>query len=328
MKETSFIKGVERLINPIDVGTLHFMQGLNDFLPTRVQKKMVAASAKKNPQMGFVVEPYSYFLCYEIADLHKASTYLPDGFKLIKTKIFEDTEPTYYGIIGCFSAHTSGFWGLRIECYIIAENTHTGLLSWIIMDYDTNTITYDPKNGLSSPNAPGSIITTDYNGTLHVDVINKTRRALKFESDLTCGEFKSLDKRLWIEGNLSVAYGKHKIDGDPGIFSLTFKPEEFSKALSLPKESLNLISNTWFPELFESKPKELVCFPFAQHFLSDSPGFSSQLSNESELTTKVNRTNFDQIKVFSTESFKKMFLLSGTFSFAITATLLTLLILK
>ncbi len=101
--------------------------------------------------MGFVVEPYSSFLCYEIADIDKAKSLLPDGFKLIKTKVFENDEPKYYCIFGCFRAHTSAFWGARTEFYIIAEDQKTGLLSWIIVDYDTDTISYDKKMALDRP---------------------------------------------------------------------------------------------------------------------------------------------------------------------------------
>lgn len=324
----SFIKGVERLVNPVDVGTLHFIQSFNNFLPLSVQKKLVAASAKKTPHMGFVVEPYSYFLCYEIKDFDQAKSYLPDGYNLVKTKIFNDTEPGYYGIFGCFNAHTSGFWGLRVECYVIAEDSKTGMLSWIIIDYDTNTITYDPKNGLSDANATGSILTTDFNGKLYLDMKNKKGRALAFESDITSGAMKALDKRLWIEGNLSVAYGKNKIDGDPGRFSLTFDPQEFEKALRIPLDHITVEANSWFPNLFNAHPSELVCFPYAQHFLSDSPGFSSQLKDEYELSSAVQNTNFDSIEVFSTKSFKRMFLLGGVMSFAINLTLLLLLIFK
>jgi len=187
--------------------------------------------------LGFVVEPYSYFLCYEIKDIEQAKYILPEGYKILKTKIFEDTEPGYYGIIGCFNAHTSEFWGLRIEFYIIAEDTKTGMISWIIIDYDTNTITYDPKNGLSDPNATGSIMTTDYKGIIYCDIKNKSERMLEFESDISTGEMTLLDQRLWIEGNLSVAYGKYKTNGDSEKFSLTFNPLEFKETLEFHLET-------------------------------------------------------------------------------------------
>ena len=152
MKKENFAKSVERLVDPITVGSLHLLQSFNQLLPKSAQKQIVRASSKKTPYMGFVVEPYSSFLFYEIADHDKAKALLPEGFELVKTKVFSDDEPKFYCIIGCFRAHTSAFWGIRTEFYIIAEDKSTGMLSWIIVDYDTNTISYDNKNGLTSPN--------------------------------------------------------------------------------------------------------------------------------------------------------------------------------
>jgi hypothetical protein len=306
MNTDKFVEGVERLIKPIEVGTLHYMQNFNDMLPTNVQKKIVSKSANVTPYMGFVVEPYSYFLNYELKDLELAKSFLPDGFRLIKTKIFDDDEPKYYGIFGCFNAHTSGFWGLIVEFYIIAENEATGMLSWIIVDYDTNTITYDPGSGLSSPNAKESIMTVDYNGVVMMDSKNNDNRRLKFNSNISHGQFKALDQRLWIEGNLSIAYGKKKSKEDPGLFSLTFDPREFEKGLKIDKSDLEIVHNDWFPGLFEEQPSQILCFPYAQHFLSDSPGHSSDIRTTEEMLAKHDDVNFAEIPLFSTKKFKKM----------------------
>lgn len=59
--------------------------------------------------MSFVVEPYSLFLCYEIIDIKRAESLLPDNFELVKTKIFDTDKPKYYCIFGCIRAHTSAF---------------------------------------------------------------------------------------------------------------------------------------------------------------------------------------------------------------------------
>lgn len=328
MMKKDFIKGVERLVNPVDVGTIHFIQYFNNFVPKNIQKKMIDKSGELTPHMGFVVEPYSYFLCYEIADLEKAKSFLPDGFDLVKTSVFENGEKKYYGIIGCFNAHTSGFWGMRVEFYIIAEDRKTGLMSWIIVDYDTNTITYDPQNGLSDPNATGSLLTVDYSGTLYVDVQNDNGRQLIFNSDITSGQMENLDQRLWVEGNLSIAYGRNKSIDDPGLFSLTFDPKEFEKGIRISKDSFNLQVNNWYPGLFKPEPQELVCFPYAQHFLSDSPGHNSELKSEEDLIEAVDQVDFDDIKIFSTKKFKKTFLSGGALSIAINVLLLTFILIS
>ncbi len=329
MKNINFTKGVEKLIDPINVGSLHFMQFFNNLLPKNIQRKLVNSASKKTPYMGFVVEPYSYFLCYEIQDIERAKSLLPEGFELIKTKIFENDEPKYYCIFGCITAHTSAFWGLRVEFYVIAEDKKTGLLSWIIIDYDTNTISYDKKQGLMNPNTSNSIITTDYSGKLFVEVNrNDNQRQLIFESDLSEGVMTKLDQRLWLEGNLSIGYGKDISINDADIFSLKFDPLEVEKALSIPLDSLNMEVNSWFPGLFKDTPTQIACFPYAQHFISDSPGYASNLKNKQELISAVEKVDFGKIKVFSTEFFKIMFIASGIISFLITITLLILLYFK
>lgn len=328
MKKNAFIKGVEKLVNPIDVGTIHFIQSFNNMLPLSIQKKMIRKSGEATPYMGFVVEPYSYFLFYEIKDMAKARSFLPEGFRLIKSKIYEDSEPKYYSIMGCFNAHTSGFWGMRVEFYVIAEDETTGMLTWIIADYDTNTITYDPKHGLSDPNAPGSLMTIDYNGTIHVDVKNLKGRRLNFSSNIKEGKMKSLDSRLWIEGNLSIAYGRLKADDDPGRFSLTFNPEEFKEGLQIPLANLDMTTNTWYPDLLGQVPDEALCFPYAQHLISDSPGHSSLYESESQLRKALETIDLDNAKPFSTKSFKKMMMVGGIMSMVSQTLLVLLLLLK
>lgn len=240
--------------------------------------------------------------------------------------MYTDDEPKYYGVFGCFNAHTSGFWGLRVEFYIIAEDRSTGMLTWVIADYDTNTITYDPKHGLSDPNATGSIMTVDYNGGLVLDMKNNRGRGLVLTSDIKQGKMKSLGQRLWIEGNLSIVYGRSKSEDNPGLFSLIFNPDEFKEALRIPKEALNIELNNWFPGLFKDKPEEVLCFPYAQHFLSDSPGHSSLLKNEKELNRAVENTDFEQIQRFSTKKFKTMFMIGSTVALLVNAALVALLI--
>jgi len=327
MIKNTFSKGVESLVNPMEVGALQFLQTFPQKLPKSLQKKLVKSSAEKIPYMGFVVEPYAFFLCYEIIDLKKARELLPAGFDLIKTKIFEDDEPKYYCIFGCFKTHTSAFWGARAEFYVIAEDKQTGLLSWIIIDYDTNTLSYDNKNALRLPNSTKGLITINYSGRLFVDIKKDDKsRELVFDSEIEKGKMKGLDQRLWLEGNLSIGYGRILSDGNEDVFSLKFDPGEVERALQIPLEALNLISNKWYPGLFEAIPSQVLCFPYAQHFISDSPGRSSNIKNKEELVAEVEAINFDHLEVFSTKSFKTMFLVGGIISALITTTLVILLI--
>jgi len=327
MKHARFIKGVEKLVNPMTVGALHFMQPLNKLLPKSIQKAFVHSSAKKIPFMGFVVEPYAFFLCYEIADQAQAESLLPDGFRLIKTSVFETDTPAYYGIISCFRSHTSTFWGTRAECYVIAEDEKTGLLSWIIVDYDSDTISYDRQSGLKSPNASRAVHTTDYDGRLYVDIARDDHsRRLAFTADLVGAEQLPLDQRLWLEGNLSVGYGRLLSENQADIFSLIFNPEEVTQALAISGDKFTLEENSWFPGLFKTTPAKLVCFPYAQHFVSDSPGASSAIRNKDELVAATEKTDFDTTAVLSAKPFYRMLAINMLVSAIITLGLIALTI--
>lgn len=327
MRHADFIKGVEKLINPMTVGALHFIQPLNRLLPKPIQKAFIRSSAKKIPFMGFVVEPYAFFLCYEIADQAQAEALLPDGFRLVKTSIFDKDTPGYYGIIGCFRSHTSTFWGTRAECYVIAEDEKTGLLSWIIVDYDSDTISYDSQNGLKSPNAGKAVHTTDYEGRLYVDIPRDDHsRRLAFTADLTDAKHLPLDQRLWLEGNLSIGYGRLLSKNRADIFSLTFNPGEVAQALTIPANKFTLEENSWYPGLFNSSPSQLVCFPYAQHFVSDTPGSSSAIKNKEGLVAAAKKIDFDNTPVFSAKSFYRMAAINILLSATITLVLIALTI--
>jgi hypothetical protein len=329
MREISFAKGVERLVNPMEVSALQFLQTFSGKLPKFVQKKLVTSSAAKIPYMGFVVEPYAFFLCYEILDLEIAKSLLPDGFELIKTKIFEEDEPKYYCIFGCFKTHTSAFLGARAEFYIIAEDKKTGLLSWIIVDYDTNTISFDNKNALRAPNSNKGLITINYEGQVFVDIKRDDKsRGLVFDCNIEKAKNAKLDERLWVEGNLSIGYGKDLAAGDVGIFSLKFEPREVEKALRIPMKELNLEMNTWFPGLFGEQPTQILCFPYAQHFISDSPGSMSSIKSKEELISAVSSVDFENLEVFSAKDIKKGIAIGLIVSWLTTITIIIFLLFK
>jgi hypothetical protein len=246
-----------------------------------------------------------------------------------KTKIFTNDTPKYYCIFGCFRAHTSAFWGARTEFYIIAEDDKTGMLSWLIVDYDSNTISYDNKNGLKAPNSTNSVITINHRGKLFVDIKrDDNSRHIEFNIDTEKGAMQNLNQRLWLEGNLSIGYGSNFSKESADIFSLRFEPCEVEKALQIPLDSINITHNDWFSGLINEKPAVVACFPYAQHFISDSPGHSSNLKNKKELIESINKFDFTNINALSVKSFKRSLLINALISFVITATLVILYIYK
>ena len=159
-----FIKRTENLVTPKAVATMHRRAEMLTRLPVGVQKWFVSRAGGKDEYVGFIVEPYSLFLAYEITDEAAASRLLPPGYELVPTAIFVGTEPRLCGVIGAFNVHTSVFWGTRIELSLIAENGTTGMLSWVICDYEANTISYDPGQGFSGSSTSRCVVTTSHSG--------------------------------------------------------------------------------------------------------------------------------------------------------------------
>lgn len=107
MKVDDFAGGSERLVNPIEVGKVHYLQRYLRILPKSWQRKIVTNASKKAPKMGFVVEPYAFFLFYEIKDLNRVEHLLPSDFEVAKSRVFADDAEKYYGIVSLFRLHTS-----------------------------------------------------------------------------------------------------------------------------------------------------------------------------------------------------------------------------
>ena len=288
-----FIKNTEKMILPGKVGPLFQRAEMLSKLPLKIQKFIIERGSKNDPFIGFVVEPYSFFLSYEITNVEEASKYLPPDYELIPCTMFEGTEPKYCAIIGIFNVHTSVFWGSRIELYVIAENKKTGLLSWIISDYESNTISYDPGQGFAGSTINHSVVTTSYEGEVIVDIESKeSPNRIALTADLKSGVQTPLNQRLWVEGNLSVDYGGHLEDSSESKpFGLIFDPKEMMHALNIPLDQVAIDHNTFGDKMLASRPFEALCFPYAQHFLTTSFPIVSSIKNEDELEDAVKTFN-------------------------------------
>lgn len=300
MKNEKLIKAVEKLVDPIESGAMHVIQQYNQTLPVSIQNKMVSASASKNPYMGFIVEPYALFSCHKIVDFDYFNNQLQDNFKLIKTKVFDNDIEDYYLIIGSFSVRTSAFFGNRIEAYAICEDTNTGLLTWVIIDVLTNTIGYEERYGLVPANAKVTV-TTSFDQAITVDA--KRQNASYAANCNLNGQALPLDKRLWIEGNLSVGYGK-KLATNGDAFPLLFDVHEVDQGFKA--EDYDVDISNWFGGVAEAKPAVVLYFPYAQHFISASPGVKQTIKSQEEMERVLADIDFDQLEVYSSKGMFKL----------------------
>lgn len=264
-----FIKKTESLVRPQDVTAISFLGDFNRYLPKKTQQKLMKKGSEKIPYMGFVVDPYCFFLTYRITDRAKAQSLLPEGYELAETAFFKGDEKHPTLIVCAFSARTSAFAGIRLEFYIIARDTETGLISWIIADYETNTNSHDPKNGFCGYTCDKALYTTTPYGELISEFKRKnSSREFSVVADIKSGEVRQLDEVLWVEGNLSVDYGGFLKDESSENFSLIFDPVLMKEAFELPLHSINLVKNTYFEDLIDGDtPVKAAVFPYSQHFI-------------------------------------------------------------
>jgi hypothetical protein len=256
-------------------------------LPLRLQRYIADVGARITPHMSFVVEPYSVFLAFEITDTEAAARLLPPGYSLLPSAMFGETPKRLCAILGAFNAHTNVFWGSRVEFYLVAENCETGLLSWIIEDYESNTNSYDPRRGFIGPSTAHSVVTTSYRGEVIVDIESaRSSNSLALVADLKSSTLAELDQRLWIEGNLSVDYGG-ELQQCTKPFSLIFDPGEMAQALKLPLDGISLCMNTFGQGMLDPMPFEVACFPYAQHFITTSVPTATTMRTAEDLERAV-----------------------------------------
>lgn len=307
MNKYKFIKKVEAMIKTDDIAILRLMGPLLKYVPGKFQAKALENSSKDNPYLGFVVEPYSTFLFYELIDLKWAQRLIPDGFELEKTKVFADGEAKYYIAFAAFNVKTSAFAGTRLEVNIIARSKSTGLISWIIVDYDTNTLSHDSLKGVIDYTTKETIFTTDYDGNIIVDINNPDKkRTLIVDLDSNDAQYKQVEREFWLEGNLSVGYGREISKNSPNAFAMKFDPKEVEKAYRVELNKVNMIKNTWYPGLFNNQIDEALYFPFAQHYLSDSPGNYSKHDNVEAMIREYQNLDLDSIPPYSAESLRNI----------------------
>jgi hypothetical protein len=324
MNDEKFIKRVETLIDPMAVSSLLTFQRLRKLLPRAIMKRLLHRAARKVPRIGFVIDPYSLFLFFRLKDIEQAKSMLPERYELAKTSIFADEEPDYYMGIGNLSTRASTFWGVRQESYLIARDKVTGLLSWIFIDILSNTVIALPTEGIASPNTETAVFTTNAKGEVFLDIREAgTARGFAMKGSIRNAERRALDEPIWLMGNTSIGHSKRFADGEDRPFAVIFDPAEVHEALEVPLEDIEIRQNTLFPGLAETEPCKALCFPFAQHYIADSPGCFTSVTDRDDMIRHYTReAESDDLKTFS----GRTILVQIGISFAVCAAVIILLL--
>ncbi|AFA47685.1 hypothetical protein [Acetobacterium woodii] len=282
-----FIKDTEKKITPDGIAmTFNNAQKLMK-LPRFLQNLIIKQNTKTNQYMGFVVEPYSLFLAYEITE-ELVKDFLPDTYELIPISIFDQSDKKLCGIIGCFNVHTSVFWGSRFELYVIAKNKKTNLISWLICDYESNTFHYDPGKGFLPSTLQKSVFTTAYDGNIICDIESKKKHTkIDLMVDVNQHNCVGLNQRLWIEGNLSIDYTGALDNNGIDPFGLIFDPMEMKCAQHIETNKIAINHLEFGFITADMKPYEVCCFPFAQHYITTVFPEGHMMKNEKDLYARI-----------------------------------------
>jgi hypothetical protein len=265
----AFVRKTESLVKPVDSTAISFLGYFNKYLPIKAQRSMMEKGSRTIPYMGFIVDPYCFFLSFPVNDRTAAQAMLPEGYELADTSIFKDEAKQPMVIISAFSVRTSVFTGMRLECYLIARNKATGRMAWIITDYETNTLSHDPKNGFGGYSCdPAFFATTPY-GEILAEVVNeKTGHRYSVRADISGGRMRELDQALWVEGNMTVDYGGRLKDPSSAPFSLLFDPVLMKEAREIPLDGVKIAENTLMQGIIDgARPSCAALFPYSQHFV-------------------------------------------------------------
>ncbi len=285
----NFVKKTESLVKPQDVTGISFLSSFSKSLPKKTQHKFSQSGKEKIPYMGFIVDPYGFFLSFRITNTSAAQEMLPDGYELAEASFFKNDAKYPMVIASIFTARTSGFIGMRAEFYVIARNKETGMLSWIICDYETNTNSYDPKNGFCGYTCDPAVYTTTYSGELLIDIKNQSNnKEFILSADLKKGDTRELDQSLWLEGNLIVDYGGEIKSDFSEPFSLIFDAGMVKEAVNIPLESVSIKVNSYLSNIIDPlKPVESLVFPYSQHFIIKQDLQKYALKNQKDLDLQI-----------------------------------------
>ena len=325
--EEKFIKGVESLINPMEVSNILFFQKFKRLLPSKIMKQFLYNASKKTPYIGFAIDPYSLFLFFRLSDIEYAKSLLPDRYELAMTRLFADDEPDYYMGIGNLNTRASTFWGTRQEVYLIATDKKTGLFSFIFIDILSNTIIALPTKGIADPNCARAIFTTNSKGEIFLDIQeDRTNRKLILTGSIKRGKMRRLDQPLWLMGNTSVGHCKRFTKGEDNPFAVIFDPAEVHEALDIPPEDIRITENTLFPGLAHPEISKAICFPFAQHYIADSPGIYTMVKDRDDVIRKYNRlADSEKFTTFSARTLVKQIFIGISVTILIAIFLLLIL---
>jgi hypothetical protein len=330
-ENSRYIMKSESLVKPKDITAISFLGDFNKYIPKKAQQSIMKKGSADIPYMGFIIEPYCFFASFRIRDVAAARALLPEGYELADATVFKDGEKRPLVVLSAFSARTSAFMGMRLECYVIARDKKTGSMSWIIVDYVTNTNSHDPKNGFCGYSGDPAIHTTTPYGEVLVDVLDSAGgRRFAARADMNGGVMAELDGDLWVEGNMCVDYGGALKDESSVPFSLIFDPVLMEKALKIPEAGIKIEANAFLNGIIDpGEPESVAVFPYSQHFIIRQEPQERRIARKEDLFQEI-RTFLkrDGLKTMKGDDLKKPIFRGMVVSFFVNLGIIVFLLAK
>jgi hypothetical protein len=326
-----YIKKSESLVKPKDITAISFLGDFNKYIPKKAQQSIIRKGSADIPYMGFILEPYCFFAAFRIRDVAAAQAMLPKGYELADASVFKNGKKYPLVILSAFSARTSAFMGMRLECYVIARDKKTGSMSWIIVDYVTNTNSHDPKNGFCGYSGDPAIHTTTPYGEVLVDVRGlEGGRRFAARADLNGAVMEELDGDLWVEGNMCVDYGGALKDESSVPFSLIFDPVLMEKALKIPDAGIEIEANGFLNGIIDPlKPEAVAVFPYSQHFIIRQEHQERRIARKEDLFQEIQTfLSRDRLKTMRGDDLKKPIFRGMVVSFFVNLGIIVFLLVK
>ena len=197
--------------------------------------------------MKLSVKPYSTWLAYNINDKAEIKNMIPEGTKISPIRIFKNDKPTCKIMFNIYDTESSFFKGKRLEVVtIVRKITYPYSYHFVVLDCFSDTLHWDPENGIQYPNGRGIFSKRGSNFKLFFR--SSTEEYLKLDSSMK--KKQSLHRNFAIDSNYVCFFRSSK-----NAIKLDFDENEvMKKVINLQPKFLH--NNLWK----YSKGKLTHCF--------------------------------------------------------------------
>ena len=193
--------------------------------------------------MKLTIKPLSLWLAYDIKRPMLVQKMLPPELKLTSVPILEeDTRITPKLLFNAYDLSSLWMKGCRVEIQTIAKHREKGTVHFVILECLSNVNQWDPKMGLTGPNA--NCFKKHSKTTYRLNIEKRPERHSNIPRTLQInGTFSTKDTnispRFAVDCNYECYFGDH-----PMAFPLQFDKKQVTKPVNVLRR-LRIRNNLW-----------------------------------------------------------------------------------